>query len=183
MNSGYREREARSELYPDACDDPGVACALRIVLVVALNTDEAQSLLGKFEDDEAVSLWPSSVYGCLTSQMMTSPACWQCSAAQLDRRLSPWLFGFHKAPPLHLVEALRQSRDTWSVPELAALLWELLRRDERALDPLLHRLAAEVETTILRSIGCAGRTNAEQSPGIDNSAFPPHPTERCVAAT
>ena len=128
----------------------GTKSALRIVLVVALSPEEASNLIGPLDDDDAACLWPSAVYDLLARQMLTSRARWVWGAASIDRRLSPWLEQFQDRSPIELTQALRDGRQVWDAQDFAALLWALVRRKNRALDSLFHRIAGEIEIAVLR---------------------------------
>jgi len=100
--------------------------------------------------EDPVTLWPSSLYGWLTRQMLTSRRSWRYGAAHLDRRLSPWLGRFHDRSAMDLAQAFAEGRDAWSAPELTALLWALIRREEPAWWRVLHRLTREIEIAVLQ---------------------------------
>jgi hypothetical protein len=130
--------------------DADVEHALRIVLVVALSRDDAARLVDRPCIEGPVTLRPSSLYGWLTRQMLTSQRSWRHGAAHLDQRLSPWLERFHDRSAMDLAQAFAEGRDAWSAPELAALLWALIRREEPAWRRVLHRLTGEIEIAVLQ---------------------------------
>ncbi len=128
----------------------GAESALRTVLVIALSPEEAMGLIAPSDDEDPHSLWSSAVYDVLAQQMLASRARWVWGAASIDRRLSPWLEQFQNRSPIQLTEALRDGRQVWDAQDLAALLWALVRRKDRALDPLFRRVAREIEIAVLR---------------------------------
>lgn len=125
--------------------------ALRVVLVLTVSCEEAGRWLAPRRGPADCRLWPSSVYVGLTQQMLACPVTWREGAARLDRLLGPWLQRFETQAPIELAQALDQHKHAWTAPELAALLWQLLRTDPLDLGTLLPRLTAEVEIALLQN--------------------------------
>lgn len=142
--------------------DPGLTHALRLVLLAALDRDEALCCL---EGEGAASgcRWPSGVYTALSHAALSSPWVWCRCRARLDAALADQLRFHGAASPAELAERFHEGRDAVSSLELAGMLWSLLRRPELLQEPLLGRLAAEFEVAVFA--GCvAGRGLETASP-------------------
>jgi len=120
---------------------------LRTVLVVTLSYDEAEYLAVGFSGGECCSLWPSSLYRFLATKMLACPQSWAQGADKLDRLLEQRLRRYERYSPADIVEAASCAA-TDNAYDLAALLWMLIRRRERALEHLLVRVSEEVEVAV-----------------------------------
>ncbi len=143
--------------------EPGRLAALRLVLVISLGHVEASVLLADGEGGGAVSQWPSSVYCGLAEAMITEPRRWSITARYIDLQLERELRQFLSATPAELVASLSECRGGCSARELAALVWAVARRNDSALEPVLERLAAEVEVALFQQ--CSDTRTTSNSNG------------------
>ncbi len=123
--------------------------AFRLVLINAMERRVAVACLGA-PVDEAVSLWPSGIYGTLALAAAQSSLLWQRCRTLLDASFGPLSSRFFDTPPMQIAEVFAQARGNLSSFELAAMIWALLRRSEACLDRLILRLGAELEVVALQ---------------------------------
>lgn len=126
------------------------ARALRVVAVVAMDCRSAGECLGVAP--LAAPLWPSTLYAWLAETAATSPTVWDRCARRLDDSLGRWLAPYVGASPEVIARALcERGGTTMSGQEIAAALWALVRRRDRAMDAIIDRLAREAEVSIART--------------------------------
>lgn len=130
----------------------GSIWALRLVLMTVLDRETA-SLAAGGDPDAALTLWPSSLYTIVAHAAVRSPVAWERCARFVDRSLGDVSVRFDRAAPVELLEHFSEAREVLSGPELAALLWSLIRRSGPLLDAVLGRLGAEVEVIAARRLG------------------------------
>lgn len=138
--------------------DPSEAQALRLVLAITLDRDTAAACMG-VADDEATSLWPSSLYRVLSVAALASPAVWERCERCVDHALGPCAVRFENRSPAELVQLFAQGRDACSGLELAALLWAVVRRRCPAAAAISGRLGLEIETVAAGRLATDGLPN------------------------
>lgn len=134
--------------------DAPEAAALRLVLTLALSTREAADLLARATNVDG--LWPSAVVAALGDALVDDEQLWREVTVILDQRLAPWLAEFGDRPLRDLLARVSGEIDV-DAPALAALLWSLVRRRQRALGPVLARLVRETYGLIVADAGRRAR--------------------------
>ncbi len=141
-------------------EHPSSQHTLRLVLIVALDREVAAACLG-YSSDEAFSLWPSGVYGALALAATESPLVWRRCRLLLDASFADAIGPFERVPAIEVAERFTEGRAILPVFDLAAMLWSLCRRSERALEPMVARLGAELEVV------ATGRQQDVETPRTD----------------
>ena len=118
--------------------------ALRLVLVIALDRDVAARCIDR-SADEAESQWPSSLFGSVALAALESPLVWRRCSVLLDAAFGDLSDRCERLPAFEIVGRFGKGRHALSMLELAAMLWSLLRRSQRSLDPIIERLGVELE--------------------------------------
>jgi hypothetical protein len=118
------------------------------------------------DPDAALSLWPSSLYTLVAHAAVRSPLAWERCARFVDRSLGDVTERFDRAAPVELLEHFSEAREALSGPELAALLWSLIRRSAPLLDAVLGRLGAEVEVIAARRLGGSHAIEIPRAPAV-----------------
>lgn len=132
--------------------------ALRFVFAVVLERETAAACID-VDLEDAIALWPSSLYGMLAAAAVRSPAVWRRCAVLVDDRFGDTLARLRCASPATLVQLFVDGRDVLSTYELAGLLWVLLRRRDAELAFIEARLGAEM------AVLAAGRAYALDAGG------------------
>lgn len=121
-----------------------------MVAVVAMDCRSASECLGVAP--LAAPLWPSTLYAWAAETAATSPIVWERCARRLDESLGRWLLPYVDTSPEAIARVLCARGDTsMGGQEIAAALWALVRRRDRALDAIIERLAREAEVSIART--------------------------------
>lgn len=131
--------------------DPGARSArvLRMLLMMVVDRGAAAASLEGVGDVEV--LWPSAVFSLLAASSARSPQSFRRAARLLDDALStPPL---RAMTPVQLAVSFASGRDSLSPRALAAIVWELLRRRDPAVDVLIDRVAAELELVAAQRAG------------------------------
>jgi hypothetical protein len=123
--------------------------ALRTVFAVVLDRETAARCVGD-DPEQAISLWPSSLYELLARAATSSVGVWLRCAAEVEQSLGPAAERYDRFSPLAVAQAFVDCRDWLATRELAAMLWSILRRAQPSLDPMLELLAAELDVVSAR---------------------------------
>jgi hypothetical protein len=143
--------------------------ALRFVFAAVLEREVAAACMD-LELDDAVALWPSSLYGMLAAAAVRSAVVWRRCSSLVDARFGDTVARLRCAPPTTLVQLFVDGRDVLSTHELAGLLWVLLRRRDADLAFIEARLGAEM------AVVAAGRVGALDAVGASwLTRFEGHP--------
>jgi hypothetical protein len=86
----------------------------------------------------------------LAASAVTSPFVFRHCARLVEASLGDVAARHRRTPALALVDLFVAGREALALRELAAVVWELIRRFDPALDGVVERLSAELEIVATR---------------------------------
>ena len=124
---------------------------LRIILAIAIDHELAAWCMGQ-PSDAPIARWPSTLYRVLARAALQSSEVWWRTSLVLDRTLHAAVDPYRDRSAAEVAEAFAEGRDSLDGEELAALLWCLLRRNNRTDDLVADRLSLELQVVAARRL-------------------------------